>query len=96
LRGHRALSAALAAITAVVVGVIANLALWFALNVLFEERTRLTGYGLDLLVPRLGSINLPMLVLSGIAFLLVFAFKVRILSVLGFCAGLGMLWTLIG
>ena len=37
LRGNRALSGALAAITAAVVGVILNLAVWFALHVLFGE-----------------------------------------------------------
>jgi chromate transporter len=35
LRGNRALSAALSAITAAVVGVVLNLAIWFALHVLF-------------------------------------------------------------
>ena len=37
LRGNKALSGALAAITAAVVGVILNLAVWFALHVLFRE-----------------------------------------------------------
>ena len=37
LRGNKALAAALAAITAAVVGVILNLAVWFALHVLFGE-----------------------------------------------------------
>ena len=37
LRGNKAISAALSAITAAVVGVILNLALWFALHVVFGE-----------------------------------------------------------
>ena len=37
LRGNRLLSAALSAITAAVVGVILNLAVWFALHVIFTE-----------------------------------------------------------
>ncbi len=37
LRGNQALSGALAAITAAVVGVIGNLSLWFAMHVLFGE-----------------------------------------------------------
>jgi chromate transporter len=37
LRGNRALAGALAAITAAVVGVIANLSIWFGLQVLFGE-----------------------------------------------------------
>jgi chromate transporter len=39
LRGNKALSAALAAITAAVVGVILNLSVWFALHVLFGRVT---------------------------------------------------------
>src|ERR1700745_699860 len=37
LRGNKALSAALSAITAAVVGVVLNLAIWFALHTLFHE-----------------------------------------------------------
>ena len=40
LRGNKALTAALAAITAAVVGVILNLAVWFALHTLFAEARR--------------------------------------------------------
>ena len=40
LRGNRALGGALAAITAAVVGVILNLAIWFALHVLFARGRR--------------------------------------------------------
>ena len=40
LRGNAALASALAAITAAVVGVIANLALWFATHVLFARLGR--------------------------------------------------------
>jgi chromate transporter len=41
LRAHAALSSALAAITAAVVGVVANLALWFAVHFLFADAARL-------------------------------------------------------
>ncbi|WP_373186228.1 chromate efflux transporter [Halopseudomonas sp.] len=95
LRGNRALAAALAAITAAVVGVIANLALWFALNALFTEQHRFTGYGLDLLLPRLPSVNLPLLAISLIAFTLAFVLKMRMLPLLGACAAMGMGWTLL-
>lgn len=95
LRSQRALSAALAAITAAVVGVIANLALWFALNLLFRERLAITSFGLDMQWPVLGSLNLPELLLSAIAFLLLFVFKLGMLSMLACCALLGMTWTLL-
>ncbi|WP_415056759.1 chromate efflux transporter [Halopseudomonas sp.] len=95
LRGNRALSAALAAITAAVVGVIANLALWFALNALFAEHWRLTDFGLDLLTPRLASVNLPLLSISMIAFVLVFVARMRMLPLLGTCAAIGIGWRLL-
>jgi len=95
LRSHRPLSAALAAITAAVVGVIANLALWFALNALFAQHSRVSAYGLELLVPDPGSLNLALLVLSAVAFLLVFVLKMRILPLLGTCTLLSMGWTLL-
>ncbi len=95
LRGHQALSAALSAITAAVVGVIANLALWFALNALFAQQDRITSYGLDLLIPQLASLNQPLLGITLIAFLLTFALKIRMLPLLGACAAIGIGWTLI-
>ena len=45
LRSNRALSAALAAISAAVTGVILNLALWFGLHVLFADVGRLIASG---------------------------------------------------
>ncbi len=94
LRGHRALSAALAAITATVVGVIANLALWFGLNAMFESRSRITTWGLDMLVPDLASLDLAMAALVAIAMFLVFRLRLGIFSLLGCMSLLGMAWTL--
>lgn len=48
LPDNRVLSAALTAITAAVVGVILNLAVWFGLHVVFEEVQTITPFGLDL------------------------------------------------
>jgi chromate transporter len=95
LRGHRPLAAALSAITAAVVGVIANLALWFALNSLFREQSRVTGWGLDLLVPDLSSLDIGMLALSVLAFVLVFALRLGILPVIGLCAAGGVALTVL-
>src|SRR6185369_15376408 len=64
LRSNRALSAALATITAAVVGVILNLAVWFALHVLFRELHEFNGLGMTLSAPVLGSINIPSLLLT--------------------------------
>ena len=91
LRNHRALAAALSAITAVVVGVIANLALWFAFNFLFAETERIQAFGLDMLVPTLGSIALPNLLLTVVAFAMLFILRMHMLLILGTCALLGIL-----
>lgn len=57
LRVNRALGSALTAVTAAVVGVVANLALWFAQHVIFAEQVRFAGYGLRIGLPVPGSID---------------------------------------
>lgn len=94
LRANKALSAALAAVTAVVVGVIANLALWFAVNALFTEHFRITTFGMDMSLPVPQSVDLAMAVLSAVAFILVFRLRMGVLSLLGVLATLGALWVL--
>lgn len=90
LRGNRMLGGALSAITAAVVGVILNLALWFALHTLFArlEPVSVAGMGLDL--PVLASVNLPALALTVVAVLAVFRFKAGMLPTLGACALAGV------
>jgi chromate transporter len=51
LRGNRRLDAALSTITASVVGVVLNLAVWFSLHVLFGTVVERTWHGLRLHVP---------------------------------------------
>ncbi len=91
LRGHRALSAALAAITAAVVGVIANLALWFGINALFAQTLRFEGMGMELLLPAVASIQPVTLVVAMVAFVLVFGLRLGVLPLLLCCAMLGMI-----
>jgi chromate transporter len=94
LRANQALSAALSAITAVVVGVIANLAVWFAVNALFAEHRRIAGFGVDTSLPVPGSVDVPMLALAVVAFVLVFRLRLGILPLLGITATIGALWVL--
>jgi len=89
LRGHKALSAALAAITAAVAGVILNLALWFAMHVLFEVR-EIHAYGLTVDVPVLSTIDIPSLLMTIAALLAVFYLKIGMIKVLGLNALVGM------
>jgi chromate transporter len=90
LRGARALNAALAAISAAVVGVIMNLAVWFALHVLFARmvEVRLPGASLELPVP--GSINVASAALVSAAALAAFRFKVPMIPLLLACAAAGL------
>jgi chromate transporter len=91
LRGNVALAGALAAITAAVVGVILNLALWFGLHVLFRE---LRPGPLALEVPVWRSLDLAAAALVLAALVAVFRFRLGVLTVLGGAAAAGIAWTL--
>ena len=94
LRGNKALSAALATITAAVVGVVLNLAVWFALHVLFADLNDVRWLGMKLDVPVLASANVPSLILTIGALLAVFRFKVGMITVLVACSAAGLLYYL--
>ncbi|WP_336057922.1 chromate efflux transporter [Nitratireductor sp. CH_MIT9313-5] len=96
LRDNKVLSAALTAITAAVVGVILNLAVWFGLHVIFEEVGTITAFGLDLDVPVWSSINLAAAALVLAALVAVFRFKLGPVTVLGGCATAGLALHLAG
>ena len=83
-----------ATITAAVVGVILNLAIWFALHVLFAELRPMQWLGMRVDVPTLSSINLPSLVLTLGALIAVFRFKVGMIKVLLACSALGIVYYL--
>ncbi|MBY5351784.1 chromate efflux transporter [Rhizobium leguminosarum] len=91
MRNNKALSAALAAITAAVVGVILNLAIWFALHVLFTDLQEARGLGMAVDLPVLSSVNVPSLLLTVGAVIAVFRFKVGMLTVLAACSLAGLL-----
>lgn len=95
LRGNRALSSALTAITAAVVGVILNLALWFAIHTLFARVNVVPTPTGSLDVPVLASINLPALALSTAALIAVLRFKAGILPVLLCSAAAGAAYVLL-
>ena len=95
IRGNKALSAALATITAAVVGVVLNLAVWFALHVLFAEVNEVRWLGMKIEVPVPGSANVPSLILTLGAILAVFRFKIGMIPVLLACSALGILYYLV-
>ena len=96
LRGNVALGSALAAITAAVVGVIANLALWFALHVLFArlDAWRVLGV-LRIDLPDLATLRLAPAALTALALLLMFVFRLGFARCLIVCAVVGAISTYI-
>ncbi len=92
LRQNKSLSTTLSAITAAVVGVILNLAIWFALHVIFGVVNDVKIGVLKFSVPEWSSLNIPALVLSILAFFLTFRLHWGMFKVLGVCAGLGLVY----
>ncbi len=90
LRGNRALSTALTGITAAVVGVIANLAVYFALHTLFADTNRVTAGPLDFEYPVLESIQWASLAITALGCALVFWRGWSVLRTLGACAATGI------
>ena len=96
LRGNHALASALAGITAAVVGVIANLAVYFALNTLFAETVRLSWGPAHLELPDPGTARPLSLAVGLVAAFLLFRANWSVLRTLGVCAVLGLVGTLAG
>jgi chromate transporter len=94
LRGNAALSGALSAITAAVVGVILNLAVWFALHTLFGKVTVLAAGPLRLEVPVPSTLILPSALLAAAAAYALFRLKASVLLTLALSALAGMAWIL--
>jgi chromate transporter len=82
LRSNKALSGALAAITAAIVGVILNLAVWFGLQVLFGELRPVSLLGATVNVPVLGSANIAAVALAAACAVAVFRFRFGMIPVL--------------
>lgn len=76
------IAAALASITAAIVGVIANLSLWFALHVWFEQVTRWQAGPVSLPLPTLTGFSIPAFGLSLIAAILLIRVRLNLLLVL--------------
>jgi chromate transporter len=89
LRANRALAAALSAITAAVVGVILNLALWFALHTIFAELHEASFAGLRLDIPVWSTLEPISLLLALGAIIAMFRFRVGMLPTLAVAALLG-------
>ncbi|MBW3574374.1 MAG: chromate transporter, partial [Actinobacteria bacterium] len=89
LRHDRRLTSALAGITAAVVGVIANLAVYFSLHTLFRHVAWTRIGPLRLQVPDLSTFQPRAVAVAALAFVLLFRLRWSVLRTLGVCAAIG-------
>lgn len=87
---------ALRGVTAAVVGVIASLAVWFGLHVLFRQVGAVALGPIRLPAPDLASLDLAALAIALLGGVLLFAFRVNLLTMLGLCAVAGIALRLAG
>ncbi len=90
LRGNKALAAALSAITAAVVGVILNLAIWFGLHVIVGQTVKLDVLGIGPELPVLSSIDWRAALLAAAAIVALLYLKLGMLVTLAAAAAAGI------
>ena len=95
LRGKKSLNCILSAITASVVGVIANLAVWFALHVLFGKVNDASFAELKLWIPDLSTFSFTAAILTVGSGIMLLRFKLNLFVVLAVCALAGIILTLV-
>ena len=91
LRNNRALNAVLSTIMAAVVGVILNLAIWFAIHTLFAQVNIRHVLGLTLQIPVIASLDRWSVLLSLAAMLALFRFRLGMMTTLAGCCIAGMI-----
>ncbi|MBL8852131.1 MAG: chromate transporter [Planctomycetaceae bacterium] len=91
LRGNRALNSALSAITAAVVGVVLNLAVWFSVHTLFARVDTLTWRGLHVELPALSTFDWRAGLVAMLALVLTFIWKRGMITTLAACVAAGAL-----
>ena len=96
LRGNKALGAALTAVTAAVVGVILNLAVWFAIHVIFEGTFRVEAGPFSVELPRPGTVDWLAAPLAALTMVAVFRLKLGMATVLGGSVAIGIVLQLAG
>ncbi|MDB5701129.1 MAG: chromate transporter [Sphingomonadales bacterium] len=96
LRGNRAVAGALSAITAAVVGVVLNLAAWFAIHTIFRVVGPFVAGPLHFDLPRLDSLDPWALLLTILAIIAVFRLKIGMLNILGMASLAGVVLFLFG
>ena len=95
LRNNRRLAAALSGITAAVVGVVLNLAFWFALHVNFMQLVPVDIPGVALMMPIPESVDPVAVSLTLVAAAMMLWWRQGLIRTLLACAALGMLSTVV-
>jgi chromate transporter len=90
LRTNKALTAALSAITAAVVGVILNLAVWFGLHVAFARVGTVRAWPLAIPWPEWSSLSIPAVLLGALAMILTFGLRLGMARTLLVMGALGL------
>jgi chromate transporter len=96
LRTNKALSGALSAITAAVVGVVLNLAIWFAIHTIFRKTVAVNAYSISFDAPVLSSVDVWSLLLGLAAAVAIFRFKIGMIQTLVACCVSGIMLYLSG
>jgi len=94
VRGRKSLTAALSCITAAVVGVVLNLAVWLAIHTLFKTVTEQDWNGARLTVPDVRTLDAPALVIAAISAWMIFRLHWGVLKTLALATVLGVAWFL--
>ncbi|MDA0989388.1 MAG: chromate efflux transporter [Verrucomicrobia bacterium] len=92
LRGNQRLTAVLSSITAAVVGVVLNLAVWFSFHKVFGEVREMARYGFHVLVPQWATLDWVALAIATCAFVAMFKFKAGMIRTLAVCVLVGLLY----
>jgi chromate transporter len=96
MRGNKALSGALSAITAAVVGVVLNLAVWFAIHSIFRTTIAVRTFLFSFDAPNFASVDPWALALSVAAAIAIFRFKIGMITTLAACCAAGVALHLLG
>jgi chromate transporter len=96
LRDNKSLNAALSAVTAAIVGVVLNLAVWFAIHTVFRDTVPVRSFGLAFDAPKMASVDPWALLLSIAAAIAIFRFKIGMITTLGACCAAGMILYFLG
>lgn len=95
LRGNRSLGSALSGITAAVVGVVLNLAVWFSLHTMFGSVDEIHVLGMRLLVPAWSTLDVVSALIATASFVAMFRFKLGMITTLAGSVLIGAVWYLV-